>query len=79
MVRLLLLDLFDTDYDILYLSFVAKHVLSEKLSLAGKVGITSWDSTYPPPFGSITEKSGTSGMAGVDLKYNFSKNVAALV
>ena len=75
-----LVDLFDTDYDILYLSLVAKHALSEKLILVGKIGVTSWDSTYTPIFSStITKKNGTSGMAGVDLKYDFSKNFAALL
>ena len=75
-----LVDLFDTDYDILYLSLVARHVISEKLTLAGKAGITSWNSTYTPIFSSaITKKNGTSGMVGADLKYDFSKKFAGLL
>jgi hypothetical protein len=72
-------DVLVTDYDIFYLSFVAKQKLTEKMSLIGKVGITSWDSTEDFFFLDTVEDSGTSGLVGVELKYDFSESIAGLL
>lgn len=74
-----LVEILDTEYDIFYLSLVVKQTLTEEMSLAGKVGITSWDTTSAPLFGPTTEDSGTSGMAGIELKYDFHENTAAIL
>ncbi len=61
--------------DTVYLSLVAKHAVSENTILAGKVGIT--DVAFR--IGSEFHNVGVSGMAGVDLIYNFNKNIASVV
>ena len=70
-------NIFGKDYDIVYLGLLAKHALSDKMVLAGKAGITNWNSTSHP-VGLAPEKNGVSGMVGLDLKYDFNQSFAAV-
>ena len=72
--------IFSTEYNVLYMNIVARHVLTEKVTLGAKVGVTDWESSHEPFFfGTKTEENGFSGMLGAELKYDFSASLAAVL
>ena len=62
-----------------YLSLVARHTISEKTTLAGKLGITksTIDITNIFGGGNYTEDNGVNGMIGVELRYIVSERLTS--
>ena len=74
-----LTDIFFADADILYLSLVAKYPIGEKATLAGKLGISRWDSELLPFSLQTGNDHGVNPMIGFDLKYDLFKKVAIVI
>lgn len=64
-----------------YLSLVARHTLTEKTTLAGKLGITksTIDITNIFGAGSYTEDNGVNGMIGVELRHTLSERIQGVL
>ncbi len=72
-------DIFFADVDFLYLSLVAKYPISEKTTLAGKLGVSRWDSTTQVFSLQPGDDHGVNGMLGVDFQCDLLKNVAIVL
>ncbi len=72
-------DIFFTDIDIFYLSLVARYPIGEKMRIAGKVGVLSWDSRIQELFAPSRQEDGVNAMLGVEVQYYLFTHLALVL
>jgi len=59
-----------------YLSLTARHLIANKITLVGKLGVSHYSDENCPLFVTCTNKTGYSGMFGGEIKYDVFEHVA---
>ena len=65
------------DIDNIYMSLVAQHALSERLTLAGKIGVSKSTITVDFIFDEFAVDNGVNAMIGAEMTYVISDNMKA--